>query len=44
MLPEWLKIVLLSPDITNRSHLPVWDMGVIASLKIGYDKDAWKVS
>ena len=34
MLPEWLKIVFLPPNFTNRSQ-PA-DMGMIASLKIGY--------
>jgi len=34
MLPEWLKIVFLPPNVTNRSQ-PA-DMGMIASLKVGY--------
>ena len=34
MLPDWLKIVFFPPNVTNRSQ-PA-DMGMIASLKIGY--------
>ena len=34
LLPDWLKIVFLPPNVTNR-HQPA-DMGMIASLKIGY--------
>ena len=32
--PKWLKIVFLPPNVTNKSQ-PA-DMGMIASLKIGY--------